>query len=104
MKFEEAMETVISAMRLSEMDADVRNCISEIEENMKNCPVERPTHYTQGRIEVCDFIIDQKMGFLEGNIIKYVSRYKLKNGIEDLRKAKWYLDKLIETLSSAQEK
>tara|TARA_R100001015_G_C4512121_1_gene83499 strand:+ start:251 stop:451 length:201 start_codon:yes stop_codon:yes gene_type:complete len=54
-----------------------------------------PKHYKQGSIEVIDFILDQKMNYLEGNIIKYVSRYKLKNGIEDLKKALWYLNKLI---------
>ena len=48
--------------------------------------VNKPSHYNQGKIEVCDFIIDQKMGFLEGNIVKYISRYKRKNGIEDLKK------------------
>ena len=55
-----------------------------------------PNHYKQGNIEVIDFILDQKMSYLEGNIIKYVSRYKFKNKEEDLVKAKWYLDKLIE--------
>ena len=54
-----------------------------------------PKHYKQGKIEVIDFILDQKMNYLEGNIIKYVSRYKQKNGIEDLKKALWYLNKLI---------
>tara|TARA_R100000935_G_scaffold1654_1_gene5089 strand:+ start:466 stop:696 length:231 start_codon:yes stop_codon:yes gene_type:complete len=54
-----------------------------------------PKHYKQGKIEVIDFILDQKMNYLEGNIIKYVTRYKLKNGIEDLKKAHWYLTKLI---------
>ena len=54
-----------------------------------------PKHYKQGKIEVIDFILDQKMNYLEGNIIKYLSRYKLKNGIEDLEKALWYLNKLI---------
>ena len=53
-----------------------------------------PNHYKQGNIEVIDFILDQKMSYLEGNIIKYVSRYKFKNGIEDLEKARWYLEKL----------
>jgi len=53
-----------------------------------------PNHYKQGSIEVIDFILDQKMSYLEGNIIKYVSRYKFKNGIEDLEKARWYLEKL----------
>lgn len=53
-----------------------------------------PDHYKQGNIEVVDFILDQKMNYLEGNIIKYISRYKFKNGIEDLEKARWYLEKL----------
>jgi len=54
-----------------------------------------PTYYKRS-IQVTDFIIEYNMNFLEGNIIKYVARYKNKNGLEDLKKAKWYLDKLIE--------
>jgi len=55
-----------------------------------------PSHYRQGNIEVIDFILDQKFSYLEGNVIKYISRYKYKNGLEDLNKARWYLDLLIE--------
>lgn len=58
--------------------------------------INKPPHYNMGKIEVSDFIIDQKMDFLEGNIVKYVARHKYKNGIEDLKKAQWYLNKLIE--------
>jgi len=54
-----------------------------------------PQHYRQGNIEVIDFILDQNFSYLEGNIIKYVSRYKYKNGLEDLKKAHWYLERLI---------
>ena len=54
-----------------------------------------PKHYKQGKIEVIDFILDKQMNYLEGNIVKYISRYKHKNGIEDLKKALWYLSKLI---------
>ena len=61
--------------------------------------INKPIHYNQGNIEVSDFIIDQKMNFLEGNIVKYVSRYKTKNGIEDLKKAQWYLNKLIKEVN-----
>jgi len=53
-------------------------------------------HYQHFAIQPIDFIVANKLDFLEGNIIKYVSRYKHKNGIEDLRKAKNYLDWLIE--------
>ena len=55
-----------------------------------------PNHYKQGMIEVIDFIEDQQMDYKEGNVIKYVSRYKYKNGLEDLLKAKWYLQRLID--------
>jgi hypothetical protein len=58
--------------------------------------VNHPKHYTQGKIEVIDFILDQKMGYLESNIVKYICRYKYKNGLEDLKKAQWYINKLIE--------
>ncbi len=58
--------------------------------------VNSPDHYTKGDIEVIDYILDQKFDYLEGNVIKYVSRYRNKGGIEDLRKAKWYLVKLID--------
>ena len=55
-----------------------------------------PNHYKQGNIEVIDFIIDQDFNYLEGNVIKYVSRYKFNNGVEDLKKAQWYLKELID--------
>ena len=58
--------------------------------------VNEPLHYTQGSIEVLDYIIAKDFNFLEGNIIKYISRYKFKNGIEDLKKAQFYLNKLID--------
>ena len=53
-------------------------------------------HYKEKAIQPWDFITANNMGFLEGNIIKYVSRHKSKNGVEDLKKARHYLDKLIE--------
>lgn len=57
--------------------------------------VKSPKHYTQG-IEAWDYITSHNMGYLEGNIVKYITRYKLKNGFEDLLKAREYLNKLIE--------
>lgn len=66
-------------------------------------PVKHPNHYTQGKIEVIDFIKDQKMSYCEGNVIKYVSRYKFKNGLEDLKKARQYLDWLIEENTSEKD-
>lgn len=55
-----------------------------------------PSHYKQGKIEVIDFILDQKMDYLTSNICKYICRWRFKDGLCDLKKAKWYLDKLIE--------
>lgn len=52
-------------------------------------------HYKKCRIEPWDYIAANNLGFFEGNIVKYVTRYKLKNGAGDLRKARHYLDKLI---------
>jgi|SaaInlStandDraft_3_1057020.scaffolds.fasta_scaffold00286_3 hypothetical protein len=52
-------------------------------------------HYKKA-IDVWDFVHRNGIGYLEGNIIKYVSRYKDKNGAEDLAKAMHYLEKLIE--------
>ena len=55
-----------------------------------------PDHYSGLAIEPLDYIIANKMDFLEGNIIKYVTRYPNKGGVEDLIKAREYIDKLIE--------
>jgi len=57
--------------------------------------VDHPEHYNQG-IEVIDFIDSWDLDFTSGNIVKYVARHKYKdNSLEDLKKAKWYLDRLI---------
>lgn len=58
-------------------------------------PVKHPGHYTQAKIEVIDFINAWGMDFFQGNIVKYVTRYKLKGGVEDLKKAQQYLTWLI---------
>jgi hypothetical protein len=62
-----------------------------------------PNHYKQGNIEVIDYILDQEFNYMEGNVIKYVSRYKAKNGLEDLKKAQWYLQKLMLEMTKPQE-
>lgn len=54
-----------------------------------------PNHYTRFKIQPLDFILANGIGFAEGNVIKYVCRYDAKNGLEDLRKARTYLDRLI---------
>jgi hypothetical protein len=57
-------------------------------------------HYKDKAIQPWDYITSNHLGYLEGCIIKYVSRYKDKNGLEDLNKAKHFLDKLIEVESA----
>lgn len=53
-------------------------------------------HYKDKAIQPWDYIVGNKLGYLEGNVVKYVSRWRDKGGIDDLRKARHYLDKLIE--------
>jgi hypothetical protein len=58
-------------------------------------PVNSPKHYTQGDMEVITAIEGLGLDYHQGNVLKYVSRYRYKNGIEDLRKAQWYIERLI---------
>jgi len=65
--------------------------------------VNHPSHYTQGVIETIDYMEscltpEEFCGGCKMNILKYVSREKFKNGTEDLKKARWYLDRLISYL------
>jgi len=86
---------------------DCSQC-DELDEWTPNKPdtVNRPEHYADRQIETIDYIRDnmtaeQFKGYLEGNIIKYISRYKKKNGLQDLLKAQWYLKKLIQECENA---
>ena len=55
-----------------------------------------PNYNAKYEVNPIDFIVDNDLPFAEGNIVKYVVRWKQKNGVEDLKKARVYLDKLIE--------
>ena len=67
--------------------------------------VNHPSHYNAGSIEVIDAIEDWKLDFNTGNVIKYVARHQHKGRpVEDLKKARWYLDRLIKNIETAQEK
>ena len=75
------------------------------DEKVNSDPVNHPSHYTAGGIECIDAIAaaltshaDPMDAWLTGNIIKYLWRWPMKNGVEDLKKAKFYLDRLIENL------
>jgi hypothetical protein len=57
--------------------------------------VNQPAHYQSALIEVIDIIDGFHLDFYEGNVLKYLLRHNRKDGIYDLKKAKWYLDRLI---------
>ena len=61
--------------------------------------VHRPPHYNQGGMEAIDYI-KQQLGdgivdYCEGNVLKYLHRWRFKNGVQDLKKARWYLNKMV---------
>jgi hypothetical protein len=58
------------------------------------------SHYKKYKIQPVEFIIKNNIGFVEGNIIKYVLRFKEKGGVKDLLKAKHYIELLIDTTKS----
>lgn len=69
-------------------------------------PVNHPEHYTSGNIECLD-AIKSALGenykyYVQGNVLKYVWRFNRKNGLEDLKKARFYLDDLIKHDDSEQ--
>jgi hypothetical protein len=66
--------------------------------------VAQQPHYTQWKIQPITFITANKLNFCQGNVIKYVMRYKEKNGLEDLKKAKVYIDYLIQELETGEVK
>lgn len=71
----------------------------------KNDMVNHPPHYNKG-IETTKYIDSWDMGFAQGNVIKYVTRYNLKHEdkqkqLEDLKKARWYLDDLINMVENS---
>lgn len=82
--------------------ADEGECFipSPFHKKISHDPVNHPSHYTAGKKEAIDLIYEsmtheQFVGYIQGNVLKYMMRYRLKNGIEDLRKAIWYLEYLV---------
>lgn len=78
------------------LERDLNECIGQDID-----VVNHPSHYTQGDIECIDAIKaalgeEQYEGYLRGACIKYLWRYKMKSGVESLKKAEWYLKRLIE--------
>lgn len=75
-------------------------------QNQADDPVNHPSYYTDGNIEVIDFIEDKNLGYHLGNAVKYISRAGKKSKdteIQDLNKAVWYINRRIEKLEEAHE-
>ena len=73
---------------------------------IKNDPINHPSHYTSGKIEVIDFLEDQNFPFHLANAVKYISRAGKKDPsktVEDLRKAIWYLNRYINVIEHGQQ-
>lgn len=60
------------------------------------------SHYKKYKIQPVEFIVKNNIGFCEGNIIKYILRFKDKGGIADLEKAKHYIELLIDSTKSSK--
>lgn len=76
---------------------------ARVEAGFLSDPINHPAHYTDGMIEVADFIADKKLDFFLGNVVKYVCRAGKKDPakeIEDLKKAHWYLTHKIDQLET----
>ena len=87
-----------SVQDLYECTDDVKgSCVStDKNPNPIHNVIDHPSHYNRGKIEVIDFIEDQCLSFHLGNVIKYVTRADSKGDkLEDLKKARWYLDRYI---------
>jgi hypothetical protein len=90
---------------MAETDWDLKNINRNMLKESETVPEKdntHPNHYSSFAIEPLEYITKNKLGFCEGNIIKYVTRYKLKNGLEDLQKAKYYIERLIEENSHGE--
>lgn len=61
------------------------------------------THYKRNEIQPWDYIVANNMGWLEGNIVKYITRWESKGGMADLEKVKHYLEKLMENQRTDQQ-
>ena len=76
-------QAVEESNKRTELSADIQEKIN-------------PSHYTQGNIQTIDYILDQQMDYMTATITKYISRWRFKDGVCDLKKAQWFLNKLIE--------
>ena len=99
----QALQSICDIPPQIKIDSDK---IKEVNVDDENDPVNHPSHYVDGNIEVMDFIEDKQLNFARGNVIKYVSRAGKKDPnkeLEDLKKSMWYLNREIERLEKENE-
>jgi hypothetical protein len=87
------------ALSIHRMDEITKKALEIMEKEMAanaNNIQHGGTHYKEKTVQPWDYIAANGLGYFEGNVVKYVSRWRDKGGVEDLRKARHYLDKLIE--------
>jgi hypothetical protein len=94
---EQQQERIEGYKQQAQLGAKVREVNQPVMRDRANEQQIGGEHYAVKAIQPWDFIIANNIGYLEGNIIKYISRWKDKGGVEDLKKAQHYLQKLIET-------
>ena len=92
----DGFDTIDEVIPLEDLELFHHNDYSSEEDNVNS-----PSHYGAGKIECIEYLEDfltneEFIGYLRGNIGKYLHRWRYKNGLEDLKKAQWYLNKLIE--------
>lgn len=104
MRHEEYMK-----MKMKELQPDEDKLMDEFysRESEKKDMVNSPPHYNKSGIE-CINAIQAATGdgyeyYLQGNILKYLWRYRYKNGVEDLKKAQWYLNELVEEVGGGDD-
>lgn len=71
---------------------------------IESVDIRQQKHYNQYKIQPITFIVENKLSFCAGNAVKYILRHKEKNGIEDLKKAKVYIDYMIEEIETGTVK
>lgn len=99
---------MIIAKHSEDVKPDIREAVEQHGEDVKPDPVNRPAHYTSGGIECIDamqaaFGDEAVKDFCLCNAFKYLWRHRQKNGVEDLKKARWYLNRLIREMEAVKE-
>ena len=100
MRHMEYMKMMAEKLRNKSEEDQVKYLSGVNKQDSSTDMVNSPLHYNKAGIETIDaleaMLVDGFDYYLQGNIVKYLWRFRYKNGVEDLKKAQWYLNKLIE--------